>query len=91
MLYVEVSQSSENTLFSKIIRMVEEAQTEVPDSQRFIKTFESVYARIVVAVTLIVIAGAPIALGWTWAAAFYKAMVFLVVASPVRSYHPLCQ
>jgi Cd2+/Zn2+-exporting ATPase len=81
-LYVEVSQSSEGTLFSKIIRMVEEAQTEVPDSQRFIKTFEAVYARIVVAVTLIVIAGAPVVLGWTWAAAFYKAMVFLVVASP---------
>lgn len=81
-LYVEVSQSSEDTLFSKIIRMVEEARTEVPDSQRFIKTFESVYARIVVAVTLIVIVGAPLALGWTWAAAFYKAMVFLVVASP---------
>ncbi|MFB5761796.1 heavy metal translocating P-type ATPase [Paenibacillus medicaginis] len=81
-LYVEVTKNTEETLFAKIIRLVEEAQTEVPDSQRFIKRFESVYARIVVGVTLLLIAGAPLLLGWSWQQAFYKAMVFLVVASP---------
>lgn len=81
-LYIEVTKNTEETLFAKIIRLVEEAQTEVPDSQRFIKRFESVYARIVVGVTLLIIAGAPLLLGWSWQQAFYKAMVFLVVASP---------
>nr|WP_154985114.1 heavy metal translocating P-type ATPase [Paenibacillus xylanexedens] len=81
-LYVEVTKSAEGSLFGKIIKMVEEAQAEVPDSQRFMERFEGIYARIVVGVTLLVIVGAPLLLGWTWNEAFYKAMVFLVVASP---------
>ncbi|MGN7415888.1 heavy metal translocating P-type ATPase [Paenibacillus sp. SAF-068] len=81
-LYVEVTKSAEGSLFGKIIKLVEEAQAEVPDSQRFMERFEGIYARMVVAVTLLVIAGTPLLLGWTWNEAFYKAMVFLVVASP---------
>lgn len=81
-LYVEVTKSAEGSLFGKIIKLVEEAQAEVPDSQRFMERFEGIYARIVVGVTLLVIVGAPLLLGWTWDEAFYKAMVFLVVASP---------
>lgn len=81
-LYIEVTKSAEGSLFGKIIKLVEEAQAEVPDSQRFMERFEGIYARIVVGVTLLVIVGAPLLLGWTWNEAFYKAMVFLVVASP---------
>ncbi|MFX3648117.1 MAG: heavy metal translocating P-type ATPase [Paenibacillus sp.] len=81
-LYVEVTKSAEGSVFGKIIKLVEEAQAEVPDSQRFMERFEGIYARIVVGVTLLVIAGTPLLLGWTWNEAFYKAMVFLVVASP---------
>ncbi|WP_145325827.1 heavy metal translocating P-type ATPase [Paenibacillus xylanexedens] len=81
-LYVEVTKSAEGSLFGKIIKMVEEAQAEVPDSQRFMERFEGIYARIVVGITLLLIAATPLLLGWTWNEAFYKAMVFLVVASP---------
>ncbi|MFS0873522.1 heavy metal translocating P-type ATPase [Paenibacillus xylanilyticus] len=81
-LYVEVTKSAEGSLFGKIIKLVEEAQAEVPDSQRFIERFEGIYARIVVGATVLVIAGTPLLFGWTWSEAFYKAMVFLVVASP---------
>ena len=81
-LYVEATQSAESTVFAKIIRLVEEAESEVPQSQRFIKRFESFYARVVVTVTLAIIVLLPILLGWSFGMAFYKAMVFLVVASP---------
>ncbi|GAB6992396.1 heavy metal translocating P-type ATPase [Paenibacillus pini] len=81
-LYVEVTKSAESTVFAKIIRLVEEAESEVPDSQRFMKRFESVYARIVVAVTLLLIFLTPLVLNWSFSTSFYKAMVFLVVASP---------
>ncbi|GAE09367.1 lead, cadmium, zinc and mercury transporting ATPase [Paenibacillus sp. JCM 10914] len=81
-LYVEVTQSAEATLFAKIIRLVEEAENEVPASQRFMKRFESVYARVVVIATVAIITLAPAVLGWDWDTTFYKAMVFLVVASP---------
>ncbi|WP_342437274.1 heavy metal translocating P-type ATPase [Paenibacillus sp. FSL L8-0436] len=81
-LYVEVTKAAENTLFAKIIKMVEEAESEVPDSQRFIKRLESIYARVVVAATVALIALPPYLLDWSWSDTFYKAMVFLVVASP---------
>lgn len=81
-LYIEVTKAAENTLFAKIIKMVEEAESEVPDSQRFIKRLESIYARVVVAATVALIALPPYLLDWSWSDTFYKAMVFLVVASP---------
>lgn len=81
-LYVEVTKSAENTLFAKIVKMVEDAEEEVPESQRFIKRFEAIYARVVVGLTVLLIALPPLALDWSWNTTFYKAMVFLVVASP---------
>lgn len=81
-LYIEVTKAAENTLFAKIIKMVEEAETEVPNSQRFIKRLEAIYARVVVASTVALILLPPFLLDWSWSATFYKAMVFLVVASP---------
>ncbi|WP_054956906.1 heavy metal translocating P-type ATPase [Paenibacillus dakarensis] len=81
-LYLEVTQASDATLFSKIIKLVEKAESEVPESERFIKRFEAIYARIVVIVTIAIIGLATPLLGWDWDTSFYKAMVFLVVASP---------
>ncbi|MFD3272113.1 heavy metal translocating P-type ATPase [Paenibacillus dendritiformis] len=81
-LYIEVTQSSESSLFSKIIRLVQEAQSEMPKSQRFIEKFERIYARVIILVTLLLIFIPPLLLGETWEAAFYRSMVFLVVASP---------
>ncbi|TDL57888.1 cadmium-translocating P-type ATPase [Paenibacillus dendritiformis] len=81
-LYMEVTQSSESSLFSKIIRLVQEAQSEMPKSQRFIEKFERIYARVIILVTLLLIFIPPLLLGETWEAAFYRSMVFLVVASP---------
>ncbi|WP_106767013.1 heavy metal translocating P-type ATPase [Paenibacillus faecalis] len=81
-LYIVVTQRAEETLFAKIIKLVEEAESEVPESERFIKRFESIYARVVVIVTVALIGLATPILGWDWNTSFYKAMVFLVVASP---------
>ncbi|RCX12798.1 Cd2+/Zn2+-exporting ATPase [Fontibacillus phaseoli] len=81
-LYVEVSRPAEGTLFAKIIALVEQAENEVPQTQRFIKRLEGHYAKGVVAVTAALLVLAPLLLGWSWPLTFYKAMVFLVVASP---------
>lgn len=81
-LYVEVTSPAEGTLFSKIIAMVEQAQNEAPQSQRFIKRLEGYYAKGVVIATVALIVLAPLIFGWSWSFTFYKAMVFLVVASP---------
>lgn len=81
-LYVEVSSPAEGTLFSKIIAMVEQAQNETPQTQRFIKRLEGLYAKGIVIATVGLIVLAPLLFGWSWSFTFYKAMVFLVVASP---------
>ncbi|WP_248924963.1 heavy metal translocating P-type ATPase [Paenibacillus hamazuiensis] len=81
-LFVEVTQSSESTLFAKIIRLVQEAQSEKPASQMFIERFERIYARTIIMMTLLLILIPPLLFDWTWKDALYKAMVFLVVASP---------
>ncbi|GGD58911.1 heavy metal translocating P-type ATPase [Paenibacillus nasutitermitis] len=81
-LFVEVSQPSESTLFAKIIRLVQEAQSEKPASQLFMERFERLYARIIISLTVFLIIVPPFVFHWSWNDAFYKAMVFLVVASP---------
>lgn len=81
-LFIEVTQPGGSTLFSKIIKLVQEAQSEQPASQRFMKRFERIYSRIVILVTLLLIVFPPLFGVWSYQTAIYKAMVFLVVASP---------
>ncbi|MDT3424956.1 Cd2+/Zn2+-exporting ATPase [Paenibacillus forsythiae] len=81
-LFIEVSRPGESTLFAKIIRLVQEAQSEKPASQMFMEKFERIYARLIILISLLLIMVPPFLLQWTWEQAFYKAMVFLVVASP---------
>lgn len=81
-LFIEVSKSSESSLFARIIRLVQEAQEEKPVSQLFIERFERVYAKAIILITIILLFVLHYLLGMTWTDTFYKAMVFLVVASP---------
>ncbi|WP_209848878.1 heavy metal translocating P-type ATPase [Paenibacillus sediminis] len=81
-LFIEVTKRSESTLFAKIIRLVQEAQSEKPVSQMFIERFERIYARSIIVITILLIVAPPFLLGRTWNETLYKAMVFLVVASP---------
>lgn len=81
-LYITVSRSSESSLFAKIIRLVQEAQSEMPKTQRMIEKFEHIYARVIIAATMALSVLPPLLLQEAWSDAFYRAMVFLVVASP---------
>ncbi|OPH46716.1 cadmium-translocating P-type ATPase [Paenibacillus ferrarius] len=81
-LFIEVSQLSESTLFSKIIRLVQEAQSEKPASQLFMERFERIYAKSIILICLLLIVVPPLLFHLAWEQTFYKAMVFLVVASP---------
>lgn len=81
-LFIRVTQTSESSLFSKIIRLVQEAQDEKPASQLFIERFEGIYAKVIILITLILLFVPHYAFGWTWSDTLYRAMVFLVVASP---------
>ncbi|SDF85860.1 heavy metal translocating P-type ATPase [Sporomusa acidovorans] len=81
-LTISVTKSAEATLLARIIRLVQEAQSEMPPSQLFVEKFERAYVRVVVAVALLLMIIPPYVYGWPWDKTIYRAMIFLVVASP---------
>ncbi|MBC8122765.1 MAG: heavy metal translocating P-type ATPase [Gemmatimonadaceae bacterium] len=81
-LRLKVERPPESSLIRRIVQLVEEAQTEAPPSQRFIERFERGYARVIVAVGVLLATLPALFWGWTWEDTIYRALIFLVVASP---------
>lgn len=81
-LKVRATASAEGTLLSRLIKLVQEAQSHKPATQLFIERFERRYARVVVLGALLVGTLPHYLLGWSWEQTIYRAMIFLVVASP---------
>lgn len=79
---MEMTKPNSETLFQKIITLVQSAQSEKSPSQQFIERFEGTYVKgVLIAVVLMMILP-PFLLEWDWTTTFYRAMVLLVVASP---------
>ncbi|WP_228021451.1 heavy metal translocating P-type ATPase [Vasconcelosia minhoensis] len=81
-LALEVHTPPESNLIQRIIQLVEQAQQETPPSQQFIERFERGYARVIVVVGLMLAVLPPLAWAWSWETTIYRALIFLVVASP---------
>ncbi|OMF56563.1 ATPase [Paenibacillus sp. FSL R5-0490] len=79
---VEITKPNNETLFQKIIELVQSAQSEKSPSQLFIEKFEGTYVKIVLAVVVLMMFAPHFLLGWSWTETFYRAMILLVVASP---------
>ncbi|WNS76398.1 heavy metal translocating P-type ATPase [Bacillus sp. DTU_2020_1000418_1_SI_GHA_SEK_038] len=79
---VEITKPNSDTLFQKIIQLVQSAQSEKSPSQLFIERFEGTYVKIVLAVVVLMMFVPHFLLGWNWTESFYRAMILLVVASP---------
>lgn len=77
-----VSKESKDTLFAKIIRMVEEAQKTPSKTASFINRIENTYVKIVLVFVPVMIAVFYFLLDWGWNESFYRGMVLLTVASP---------
>jgi Cd2+/Zn2+-exporting ATPase len=79
---IKVTKLSEETMLSKIIHLVQNAKNEKPPSQQFVEKFEGTYAKVVVIGAILFMLLPPFILSWTWHDTIYRAMIFLVVASP---------
>ncbi|MBO0473297.1 cadmium-translocating P-type ATPase [Enterococcus sp. DIV0840] len=79
---MRVSKNSEDTLFAKIIRLVNEAQSTPSQTASFIEKLENSYVKIVLIAIPMMILIPYLFLGWSWNESFYRGMVLLVVASP---------
>ncbi|NKE06859.1 heavy metal translocating P-type ATPase [Mesobacillus selenatarsenatis] len=81
-LTVEITKRNDETLFQKIIQLVQNAQSEKSPSQLFIERFEGTYVKVVLAVVVLMMFVPHYLLDWSWTETFYRAMILLVVASP---------
>lgn len=81
-LRLKIHQSPESSLIQRVIRLVQQAQTEAPPSQQFIERFERGYAKVIVIAGILLGTLPPFLLGWNWEETIYRALIFLVVASP---------
>lgn len=81
-LTIEVTKLATETLFQKIIQMVQQAQEEKSPSAQFIDRYEGRYVQIVLfSVAAIIILG-PFVTSWSLETSIYRGMILLVVASP---------
>lgn len=81
-LEVRVTKSHSETTLSKIIHLVEEAQSEKAPSQRFVDRFARIYTPAVFVVALLVLLVPLLAFGGDWNTWTYRALVLLVIACP---------
>ncbi|WP_411852865.1 heavy metal translocating P-type ATPase [Vagococcus salmoninarum] len=76
------AKESKDTLFSKIITLVAEAQNTPSKAASFIDRIENTYVKVVLLLVPLMIFIPYFFLGWSWSESFYRGMVLLVVASP---------
>lgn len=81
-LEVRVAKLAKDSTIEKLVRMVEEAQSEKADTQRFLDRAEQYYAVGVILFTLGLIFVPILFLNEPFQTAFYRAMTVMVVASP---------
>lgn len=81
-LEIRVSRLAKDTTLARIVKMVEEAQATKANTQRMLDSFEERYAVFVLAAAVLLIFVPWLVLGHDFQPTFYRAMTWLVVASP---------
>ncbi len=81
-LEVRVTRLAKDSTLAKLIRLIEDAQSEKARTQRFLDRAEQSYAVGVILFTLALIVVPYFVLGQPFQSVFYRAMTVMVVASP---------
>jgi Zn2+/Cd2+-exporting ATPase len=81
-LEVRVTKLAKDSTIENLIRMVEEAQSEKAETQRFLDRAEQFYAMGVIGLTLLLVILPPFFRHEPFRETFYRAMTVMVVASP---------
>lgn len=79
---VRVTHASNETMYQRIVDLVQTAQDEKSESQQFIERFEGLYVNVVLLVVGLMMFLPHFLFSWSWTETFYRAMILLVVASP---------
>lgn len=79
---MEVTKENKDTVFSKILQLVNQNQNNQTKAAGIIQKFEPKYVKFVLLAIALVIVLAPYVFGWTWSESTYRGLVLLVAASP---------
>lgn len=78
----EVTANKGNTTLARIVRSVQEAQSERAPTQRFVDQFSRYYTPAIVVIAILMAAIPPLFFGQEFMPWLYKALVMLVIACP---------
>jgi len=76
-----MSGAADNTL-SRIVEMVEDAQSNKTEREQFVERFSGWYTPVIVAFAVLVTLGSPFVLGTAWSTAVVYGLTLLVLACP---------
>lgn len=79
---MQVTKDSSETVFAKILKVVEQSQNNLPKAATKIQKIEPVYVKSVLFVIPLFILLMPVLLHWSWETSIYRGIVLLITASP---------
>lgn len=79
---MEVTKENKDTVFSKILQLVNQNQDSQTKVASIIQKFEPKYVTVVLIAIPLFMLLAPFLLDWTWSQSIYRGLVLLVAASP---------
>lgn len=79
---MEVTKENKDTVFSKILQLVNQNQDNQTKAASIIQKFEPKYVTVVLIAIPLFVLLAPVLLDWTWSQSIYRGLVLLVAASP---------
>lgn len=79
---MEVTKENKDTVFAKILELVNQNQDNQTKAATIIQRFMPVYVKIVMVATPLVMILGPLLFNWSWSVGLYRGLVLLVAASP---------
>ena len=79
---MEVTKENKDTVFSKILELVNQNQNNQTKAASVIQKFEPKYVTLVLMAIVVFMLMTPLIFGWTYGESIYRGLVILVAASP---------
>jgi Cd2+/Zn2+-exporting ATPase len=81
-LEIEVTSTAGDNTLSRIVELIEDAQSNKTDREQFVERFAAYYTPVVVGFALVVTLGSPFVMGVAWPQAVVYGLTLLVLACP---------
>jgi len=81
-LEVQVTSAAGDDTLSRVVAMIEDAQSNKTDREQFVERFAAYYTPVVVAFAVLLTVGGPFVLNTTWPEAVVDGLTLLVLACP---------